>query len=336
MEKHEIIIVGAGPSGLRAALTLAESGKDVLVLEKNSVIGQKTCAGGLTIKDIEIIPKNIVDAEFNYFILHTTKGAHEVNLGSHPVFTINREKLGQWMAKEAQKAGAEIRTESFVREIKENHVLINGEEIGYDYLVGADGSNSIVRRFLKIPVKKALTALHYKSKTQRKELEVFLDDFKKSLKYSWIFPHNGFTSIGVGGWTNRASILRQDLDGMCGRLALEKTKLEAFPINFDYRGFAFSNIFLAGDAAGFASGLTGEGIYQAILSGEEVAMGILHKNYRYSKLKQILKVKNTQEKLLQLFSINKFIPHIVFNDIVPLLLKKRNLCRAINNRYNIV
>ena len=33
----------------------------------------------------------------------------------------------------------------------------------------------------------------------------------------------------------------------------------------------FGNMFLAGDAAGFASGLTGEGIYPAIVSGEHIA-----------------------------------------------------------------
>lgn len=336
MEKHEIIIIGAGPAGLRAARTLAEGGKDVLVLEKNAVIGPKTCAGGLTIKDIEIIPKHIVDAEFNYIILHTRNGAHNLDLGSHPVFTINREKLGQWMAREAEKAGAEIRTESFVSAVKENHLLVNGEEIGYDYLVGADGSNSIVRIFLKLPVKKSLTALHYISKTPRKELEVFLDDFKKCLKYSWIFPHNGFTSIGVGGWTKKASMLRQDLDEMCDRFAVEKTGLEAFPINFDYRGFAFGKRFLAGDAAGFASGLTGEGIYPAILSGEEVARGILNENYGYPEIKQLLTTKNSQEKLRRIFSINRYIPHVFFNNFIPFLLKRRNLGRMINNKYSFV
>ncbi len=336
MEKYEIIVIGAGPAGLRAAAVLAEKGRGVLVLEKNRVIGPTICAGGLTIKDLDIIPKNIIDAEFSHLILHTAKGAHDVDLGSHPVFMVDREKLGQWMAKEAQKAGADIRTACYAKEIKENHVLLDGEEIGYDYLVGADGSNSIVRKFLSIPVKKHLICVQYISKTHRHDLEVFVDDFKKCIKYDWIFPHRDFTSIGVGGWTRNAAMLRYDLDELCDRLSIEKTRFEAAHINFDYRGFAFGNRFLAGDAAGFASGLTGEGIYQAILSGEEVAKGILNKNYAYPGIKNLLKMKNSQEKLLRILSINRHIPHVVFNNFVPLLLKRKNLCRMVNNKYNLV
>jgi geranylgeranyl reductase len=285
---------------------------------------------------MDIIPKNIIDAEFNYLVLHTAKGTCNVDLGSHPVFMASREKLGQWMAKEAQKAGAEIRTECRVRDIKEDHVLANGGQIGYDYLIGADGSNSIVRRSLNIPVKKTLTAVQYLSRTPRRDLEVFLDNFKNILKYGWIFPHSAYTSIGMGGWTKHAAKLRRGLDELCDKLSTEKTRLEAAHINFDYRGFAFGNRFLVGDAAGFASGLTGEGIYQAILSGEEVARGILNKNYRYLWIKHLLKIKNSHESLLRILGINRYMSHIVFNNTVPFLLKRRSLCRMINDKYNLV
>ncbi|NJD78553.1 MAG: NAD(P)/FAD-dependent oxidoreductase [Candidatus Methanoperedens sp.] len=336
MEKYEVVIIGAGPAGLRAARVLSEGGKDVLVLEKNRIIGPTVCAGGLTIKNFDFVPKNIIDKTFNYMVLHTAKRTYDVDMGSHPVFTVDRGKLGQWMSKEAQKAGAEVRTECRVSEIKDDHVLVNDKEIGYDYLVGANGSNSIVRKFLSIPVNKTLIAVQYMSKTPRTDLEIFLEDFKNVIKYDWIFPHSGFTSIGMGGWTNNAAMLRRSLDELCDKLSVEKTKFEAAHINFDYRGFAFGNRFLAGDAAGFTSGLTGEGIYPTILSGEEVARGILNKSYAYPGIKHLLKTKSSQENLLRILSINRSIPQIVFNNFLPLLLKRRNLCIMINNKYSIV
>lgn len=336
MEKYDTIIVGAGPAGLRAARVLAEAGRYTLILEKNRTIGQTICAGGLTIGDMDFVPKNIVDAEFNYMLLHTAKGSYDVDLGSHPVFTVDREKLGQWMAKETEKAGALIKTARCVSAVDGNHIIVNGEKIGFDHLVGADGSNSIVRRSLDIPVNKTVIGIQYISKTLRKDLEVFVDDFRYILKYSWIFPHRGFTSIGIGGMTGNGALMRRSLDELCDRLSIERTRFEAARINIDYKGFVFKNRFLAGDAAGFASGLTGEGIYQAILSGEEVARGILNKNYAYPGIKHLLKMKNNQEKLLRIFSINQCVPHVVFNNFVPLLLKRRNLCVMINNKYGIV
>jgi flavin-dependent dehydrogenase len=55
METFDVIIVGAGPAGLRCAEILATSELSVLLLEKNEKMGQKVCAGGITRKDLAII-----------------------------------------------------------------------------------------------------------------------------------------------------------------------------------------------------------------------------------------------------------------------------------------
>jgi len=190
MDKYDTIIVGGGPAGLRAARVLAEAGKNTMVVEKNEAIGQTICAGGLTLRDMEFVPKNIVDFEFNDVILHTAKGSYDVDLGSHPVFTVDREKLGQWMANEAQKAGAQVRTACRVSAVERSHIVVNEEKIGFDHLVGADGSNSIVRKSLDIPVTKTGIGIQYISKTLRGNFEVFVDDFRDILRYAGYF-HTG-------------------------------------------------------------------------------------------------------------------------------------------------
>ena len=63
MDAVEVLIVGAGPAGLRAAQVLAAAGSDVLVAEKHEEIGPKTCAGGLTRKSVDLLrPLGLPDA----------------------------------------------------------------------------------------------------------------------------------------------------------------------------------------------------------------------------------------------------------------------------------
>lgn len=43
---YDVIIIGAGPAGLAVAEELENTALTVLLIEKNSVIGPKICAGG--------------------------------------------------------------------------------------------------------------------------------------------------------------------------------------------------------------------------------------------------------------------------------------------------
>ncbi len=55
MLSYDVIIVGGGPAGLRCAEVLSGSEKKVLLLEKTGGFGDKLCAGGLTLKDMEVM-----------------------------------------------------------------------------------------------------------------------------------------------------------------------------------------------------------------------------------------------------------------------------------------
>jgi len=69
-------------------------------------------------------------------------------------------------------------------------------------------------------------------------------------------------------------------------------------LDYDCQGYKFDNIFLIGDAGGFVSGLTGEGIYQALVTGEEVGKIILDPNYKSFKIDDLLKIKKKHNKLM--------------------------------------
>jgi geranylgeranyl reductase len=74
------------------------------------------------------------------------------------------------------------------------------------------------------------------------------------------------------------------------KINIAEATYEAFVINCDYQGYKFGDTFLIGDAAGLASGFTGEGIYQALISGEEIAKLILDNSYEPEKLKRIIEI----------------------------------------------
>ena len=67
-----------------------------------------------------------------------------------------------------------------------------------------------------------------------------------------------------------------------------------------YHGIRFGNTYLAGDAAGLVSSFTGEGIYQALVSGKEVAKMILNPEFEPVKIPEVLETKQKHDRLIQM------------------------------------
>lgn len=301
MEKFEVVIIGAGPVGLAAAKILGEGGKKVLLVEKNQKIGPKICAGGLTYRSFQFkLPLDLADQTFNSFKINALGKEMEIKGERFLIATISREKLGQWMLKKIKK-NVQIRINSEVIKIEKEYVFFkDGQKIKFDFLIGADGSLSLVRRYLNLPTKKVWSTIQYTIAQDFKDLEFFFEPALFGSGYAWIFPHNNFVSVGCGTDSKFQDLnLFKNFHYWLKKMKIEvnPVKLESFPINFDYRGFKFGNIFLAGDAAGFASGLTGEGIYAAILSGREVAQKILNPNYNFPGMRELFKKKFLEEKI---------------------------------------
>ena len=135
MEKYDIVIAGAGPAGLKAAETLAKKGKKVIVFERKNIIGDKVCAGGLTFKDIRQfnIPDRIFERKFKKIYINTPHQRTEIKFKEPLIFTVKRTIFGQWLAQKAEKAGTEIQTNSSVKKINPNSVIVNEKEIGFKY-----------------------------------------------------------------------------------------------------------------------------------------------------------------------------------------------------------
>lgn len=338
MESYDVVIVGAGPAGLACAQKLAKTDKKVLLLEQNKIIGPKICAGGLINhgSDYPDLPDKLIDYKYEEIIFHTPFNKAIIKLDKYFVYIINRKNLGQWQLNKLKKTNAIIKTKSRVTEIKKNHIIINNsEKIKFNYLVGADGSTSIVRKYLGLKTNDLGICIQYIIPTKKyKNLEIFYDSKLFHSWYAWIFPHKNYVSIGCGCDPRLLSLkkLRKNFNIWLknNKIDISKGEYQTYPINCDYKGYRFKNIFLAGDAAGLASGLIGEGIYQATISGEEVAKSIINKNHISKKMDELIKMKKRHNKILYLVEKSGYFRKIGY-ELMALLLKSSLINKKIIN-----
>ncbi|MBM3199388.1 NAD(P)/FAD-dependent oxidoreductase [Candidatus Woesearchaeota archaeon] len=316
MIKYKTVIIGAGPGGLRCAKVLAENDEDFILLEQKQKFERKVCTGmwGITEKTRYMgLPDDIFEKKFNKLVISTPNDKKEIKSEKPCVATLNRKSLSLWMMKQAKKAGANIQMGSLVSEINKEFVICGGVKIYFNNLVGSDGSNSIVRKSIGLPTGTGL-GMQYWTKQKFDNMEIHLSPDLFGQWYGWIAPHSKLTSIGTGGDPKIVSAkkMKENLDMWCKQNDFEvsNSTFESAPINYDYKGFKFGNKFLTGDAAGFTSGLTGEGIYFAMASGEDVAKMIINSKHKPALIEQVLSIKRKHELIASLFNTNKRIQKI--------------------------
>jgi geranylgeranyl reductase len=313
---YDALIVGAGPGGLACAAKLAQNNLRVLVVDRKSVVGPKACAGGITWNGIvPRVPDHLIEQSFADQTI-ITRFQNICVSEKHPIIaTVNRKELGQFMASEARKCGADIATSALVESITEGSATLHSLStqkrytVYFDYLVGADGATSKVRKYLKIPTVHTGVGVNFQVEGNYKKMEWHLLTHYFHSGYGWIFPHKNTFSIGAyipygiySGSALKNRTLRWAKDS---GIDLQNLKCSAGYINFDYRGYQFGRTFLVGDAAGLASALTGEGIYPAIISGEAVAKKIINPSEDVPEMLRIIRQQQRFKSITGFSSKNK-------------------------------
>lgn len=161
--KTDVIVVGAGPAGIACAITLARSGKEVVLIERGMFAGSKNVFGGAiyTQPTKEIFPNFESEAPVerrtvihNYSILgeqdSTTISYRKSDNSSYSVI---RGKFDRWAANEAKKAGVVLVEETVVREVIKRKNKVIGvktelEDFYADIVILADGVNSLLAKQL--------------------------------------------------------------------------------------------------------------------------------------------------------------------------------------------
>jgi geranylgeranyl reductase len=331
-ETTEILVIGGGPGGLACATLLARQGAKVVLVERKPTLGPKVCAGGITWGGlIKHVPPTLIERKFPEQHVITPWQRMSVVEKNPIIATINRERLGQWMAEQAQAAGVTVLAGTRALGLEKNRAILEsggGRRItlSFDHLVGADGSHSLVRRFLGLPTSAMGIGLNCMLPGQHPTMEWHLHPGRFGSGYGWIFPHREVISIGAYGEVNNlaAPVLKQRLLAWAKEqgLDLNPDAIRAGLINFDYRGTRFDRAWLVGDAAGLASGLTGEGIYPALVSGQAVARMILNPEYPASELAVLVQKQRQHRQMVALAGKNRHLCRLLMEAMALLLRLK--------------
>ncbi len=162
--KTEVIVVGGGPAGIAAAITIARNGKKVVLIERGKFSGSKNVFGGAiyTQPTKEIFPDFEKSAplerrnvEHKYAILSqddaTVVSYRDKKSEAYGSYTVIRAKFDRWMAEQAKKEGVYIVEETVVRELITDNGKVTGvktelEDYYADIVILADGVNSLLAK----------------------------------------------------------------------------------------------------------------------------------------------------------------------------------------------
>lgn len=342
MEHYDVIIVGGGPAGLKCAEVLGGTDLQVLLLEKEEVFGDKLCAGGITLKDMSVlpVPDEFIEQKISRASIRSRKRRVDTTRTSPFLFTVNRKDLGAYQRSLLDNSGVVVKTGKQVIKIEGKKVITrDGSEYGYSYLVGADGYSSMVRRHLGLPMNKKLIGYQYTLPSPEVEpvLKLFMNAPKFNAWYAWSFPHKESVAVGCCCDPDRVDHLkvRENFHKWLQDMQIDpgNAKLESCPIAYDYRGVRFEHVFLVGEAAGIASGFTGEGIYQSLVSGQEVAKMILDPSFDSQLLEEVLKYNRNVYRVLKLFrSAGPLKGHL--HELLVFLMNRRQIRDKINGSFS--
>jgi geranylgeranyl reductase family protein len=282
MERFDAVVVGAGPAGSTAAFRLARAHARVLLVDKARFPRDKPCGGGLTYRALRLLPfsvAQVIEEEVDVFELGLGYRRRFERRTQEPLVVMTqRRPLDAFLVDQAREAGAEVR-EGVKVELAP--LRVDGEPLETTVLIGADGVNGVTGKALGLGGHEHEVALEgnvrYGPVSRERYARRAVVEFGiVAGGYGWVFPKGDHVNVGVGGWVHQGPKLREHLSRLCCEHRIPEDALT------DVRGYrlplrrpgavvAHGGTALVGDAAGLVDPVSGDGIYEALLSAKLVS-----------------------------------------------------------------
>ncbi|CAL2081984.1 geranylgeranyl reductase family protein [Tenacibaculum sp. 190524A05c] len=317
MEHFDVAVIGSGPSGASTAFHLAKKGISTVLIEKEKLPRYKTCGGGFVYRGRKNLPfdiSSVIEREFHTVDVFLGNTLHFQTVREEPTITmIMRDSFDNLIVEEAKKQGVTLLEENKLTDISfDNDVAIlttDKNTISAKFVVAADGALSPTAKMAgwTEETRKLIPALEYEIEVPEEDFNRLKDQVRFDIDaipygYAWNFPKKNHLSVGVAS-TKKARInlkkYYQEYLETIGIKTILKESQHGFQIPIAPRtdGFVKRNVFLIGDAAGFADPITAEGISNAIYSGVLVADAISESELNLEKASALYEVK-LHEKLI--------------------------------------
>ena len=294
MEQFDAIVVGAGPGGSTTAYRLAAAGRSVLLLDRAEFPRDKPCGGGLTLRAVKLLPfsvEPVVEARVEAMRFRVGfRSAFERRCRGPVVLMTQRKRLDHFLVQQAQAVGADFRQSTKVTAIEpdDDGVTVRWAEgeARAAVLVGADGCNGVVPKLLGLGgdythgVALEANVPYAGDEEARYRGAAVIELGTVPGGYGWVFPKGDHFNVGVGGWEEEGPRLREHLADLCRAHAVESGRLAdtrgyRLPLRRPDSPLVRGRALLVGDAAGVVDPLTGDGMYEAIVTGKLAAEAIV-------------------------------------------------------------
>jgi digeranylgeranylglycerophospholipid reductase len=304
---YDLVVVGAGPAGSITAKTVAESGLDVLLIERELEVGMPDKCGEFlpSLKEMKRLAPHAVNLEGLFdppsnCIVNNTKYVRFVFPNNKEItvpfkgLVVERKLYDKHLANEAARAGVDIVTLTKVKDIlgEGNGVRARNTEGSLDIhsklVVAADGAYSLIARRAGLPVSR--DPLDYGVGYQYEMVNVDHDPDYVDMyigneiapgTYAWIIPKGeDIANVGTGLRTpfmekglnirdyQRIFVENHPISSEKLRRAVPTAvKAGCIPVGGPMDMTCTENVLAVGDAAGHTIPTVGGGVPPALICG---------------------------------------------------------------------